>query len=198
MSNVNVIYILVETASSSVSPVTATMDPNYCSNHFLAERAVSDRVKYYPSSSYSLSGSRRRCPDLPLLHTISDWQTVGLQRLLLHRTRPHNDFRKEKVAEVCIQFSDHKLYAFNLYSTGGMSQTSGRQATVSAICTWSIGHTVGDSQHIICSLLIILCCLSNKEGQCDTHIVYLFQTATGPKGDVEYLQKLMACLSIHL
>lgn len=72
MSNVNVIYILVETASSSVSPATATMDPNYRSNHSLAESTVSDRVKYYPSSSYSLSGSSRRCPGLPLLHTISD------------------------------------------------------------------------------------------------------------------------------
>lgn len=72
MNNVSVIYILVEAASSSVSPATAAMDPNYCSNHSLAQSMVSDRVKYYPSSSYSLSGSRRRCPDLLLLHTISD------------------------------------------------------------------------------------------------------------------------------
>lgn len=56
-----------------ISPVAAIMDPNYCSNHSLAESMVfSDRVKYYPSSSYSLSGVRRRRPGVPPLHTISE------------------------------------------------------------------------------------------------------------------------------
>lgn len=72
MSNANAIYILAAAASSSVPPEAATMDPNYHSNHSLAESMVSDRVKCYPSLSYSLSGSRRRCSGLPLLHTIKD------------------------------------------------------------------------------------------------------------------------------
>lgn len=47
------------------------------------------------------------------------------------------------------------------------------------------GRAAGDPQHIVPSLLIILCCLSNKAGQCDRYAPAQLQTATGQRGDVE-------------
>lgn len=178
MSNVNVIYISGKTASSSVSPAAATMDPNYCSNHFLAESRVSDRGKYYPSSSYSLSASRRRCPGLPLLHTISDWLTVGLTPSF-HRTRLHTGVRKKKRKK--IKWNKIELLCILLkcacntdwsHVVTACHTNQDRQSTVYCMCAVK-GHSPGGSQHIICSPMIFLCCLSNKESQRDRQIVSL-------------------------
>ncbi|KAI9524557.1 hypothetical protein NQZ68_016566 [Dissostichus eleginoides] len=81
-NNVHVIYIFVETASSSVSPVAATVDANYSSNHSLAESTDSDRLMRFPNSKNAFGRDR-----FPILWHLAE---VGLYvegvDILLQRT----------------------------------------------------------------------------------------------------------------
>lgn len=89
--------------------------------------------------------------------------------------------------------ADYILYQ---YSSCCMSQISGRQACLQCV-HGQRSHSRGFAAHHF-FLLIIHCCLSNKEGQCDRHIVSLFQATAGQKGDKEQRQTVVACLSpIH-
>lgn len=63
-----------------------------------------------------------------------------------------------------------------VYFSSTLWQSSGTQDTRKVK-----SQTAGGLQHIICSLLIILGCLSNKEGQCDRHILSLFHTTKEQK-----------------
>lgn len=69
---------------------------------------------------------------------------------------------------------------------------------MSTVCAWSKVTQQGVAAHHLSSPDYPLLSLSNKEGQCARHILSLFETPAGLKGDMERWQIVVACLSpIH-